>query len=210
MLIPLGALAVGVMEWNNPGTLRPMNPASRVFEALFTSINFRTAGFQTLTIAHLHSQTRLIGDMLMFVGGGSASTAGGIKLATFIVLVLIVVSEIRGGRPAEAFRRAIPSPVLRQAISIAFISITVVLFATMAFMALTPFNLDQCLFEAVSTFSNVGLSTGITAHLGTGAQWIEIALMYWGRIGPLTLAVALIVHERERLFAYPEERPLVG
>jgi Trk-type K+ transport system membrane component len=100
--------------------------------------------------------------------------------------------------------------VLRQAISVAFISVSVVLFATIGYMILTPFNLDQCLFEVVSSFSNVGLSTGITAHLGTGAKWIEIALMYWGRIGPLTLAVALSVHERERLFAYPEERPLVG
>ena len=77
-------------------------------------------------------------------------------------------------------------------------------------MMLTPFSLDACLFEVVSSFSNVGLSTGITTHMGTAAQLIEVALMYLGRIGPLTLAVALTVHERERLFAYPEERPLVG
>ncbi len=209
-LIPIGAALVAALEWTNPATLHRMGPANRIMESLFTSINFRTSGFTTIPIAGLHSQTRLIGDMLMFVGGGSASTAGGLKLATFAVLVLIVISEIRGGRPAEAFRRSIPGPVLRQAISVAFISVSVVLFATIAYMILTPFNLDQCLFEVVSSFSNVGLSTGITAHLGTGAKWIEIALMYWGRIGPLTLAVALSVHERERLFAYPEERPLVG
>ncbi len=209
-LIPIGAVLVAALEWNNPATLHRMGPANRILESLFTSINFRTSGFTTIPIAGMHSQTRLIGDMLMFVGGGSASTAGGLKLATFAVLVLIVISEVRGGRQAEAFRRSIPGPVLRQAISVAFISVSVVLFATIAYMILTPFNLDQCLFEVVSSFSNVGLSTGITAHLGTGAKWIEIALMYWGRIGPLTLAVALSVHERERLFAYPEERPLVG
>jgi Trk-type K+ transport system membrane component len=210
LLIPSGAALVAAFEWNNPATLGTMGPANRIGEALFTSINFRTSGFDTISIAGMHSQTRLVGDMLMFVGGGSASTAGGLKLATIAVLVLIVISEVRGGRPAEAFRRAIPGPVLRQAISVAFISISVVLFATIGYMILTPFNLDQCLFEVVSSFSNVGLSTGITAHLGTGAKWIEIALMYWGRIGPLTLAVALSVHEHERLFAYPEERPLVG
>jgi trk system potassium uptake protein TrkH len=93
---------------------------------------------------------------------------------------------------------------------VAFISVSVVLFATIGLLILTPFDLDQCLFEVVSSFANVGLSTGITARLGTGAKWIEIALMFWGRIGPLTLALALSVHERERLFAYPEERPLVG
>jgi len=210
LLIPVGAALIAALEWTNPATLHRMGPANRIGEALFTSINFRTSGFDTISIAGMHSQTRLIGDMLMFVGGGSASTAGGLKLATFAVLVLIVISEIRGGRPAEAFRRSIPGPVLRQAISVAFISVSVVLFATVAFMTLTPFSLDQCLFEVVSSFSNVGLSTGITARLGTAAKWIEIALMYWGRIGPLTLAVALSVHEHERLFAYPEERPLVG
>jgi trk system potassium uptake protein len=205
-----GALVMGLMEWTNPRTLHHMNVANRIGSTLFASINFRTSGFTTLPIDQMHSQTRLIGDMLMFVGGGSGSTAGGLKLATFAVLVLIVLSEVRGGRQAEAFGRAIPSAVLRQSISVAFIAVSVVLFATLAFMMLTPFGLDDCLFEAVSSFANVGLTTGITAHMGTAAQLIEVALMYLGRIGPLTLAVALTVHERDRLFSYPEERPLVG
>ncbi len=210
VLIPLGGLLIGAMEWTNPLTLHRMGIGNRVLEAVFTSINFRTSGFDTISVAHMHSQTRLIGDMLMFVGGGSGSTAGGLKVATFAVLVLIVISEVRGGHPAEAFRRAIPASVLRQSISVAFIAVNIILFATLALMMLTPFGLDRCLFEVVSSFSNVGLSTGITAHLGTAGQLIEIALMYLGRIGPLTLAVALSVHERERLFSYPEERPLVG
>jgi potassium uptake TrkH family protein len=210
VLIPLGAFLIGAMEWTNPATLHRMSVGNRILSALFSSINFRTAGFDTISIAHMHAQTRLVGDMLMFVGGGSGSTAGGLKVATFAVLVLIVVSEVRGGRPAEAFRRSIPGPVLRQSISVAFIAVNIIVFATLALMMLTPFGLDQCLFEVVSSFSNVGLSTGITAHLGTAGQLIEIALMYLGRIGPLTLAVALSVHERERLFSYPEERPLVG
>ena len=205
-----GALVIGAMEWTNTQTIAHQNIANRMGSALFTSINFRTSGFDTLSVAHMHSQTRLIGDMLMFVGGGSGSTAGGLKLATFAVLVLIVIGEVRGGRPAEAFRRSIPAPVLRQCISVGFIAVSIVLFATLAFMMLTPFGLDSCLFEVVSSFSNVGLSTGITPHLGTAAQLIEVLLMYVGRIGPLTLAVVLSVHERERLFAYPEERPLVG
>jgi trk system potassium uptake protein TrkH len=210
LLIPLAALVIGAMEWTNPQTLHPMGPVNRILSAIFTSINFRTAGFDTISVAHMHGQTRLIGDMLMFVGGGSGSTAGGLKVATFAVLVLIVISEVRGGQPAEAFRRAIPSRVLRQSFSVAFIAVNIIVFATLAFMMLTSFNLDQCLFEVVSSFANVGLSTGITPHLGAAGQLIEVALMYLGRIGPLTLAVALSVHERERLFSYPEERPLVG
>lgn len=210
VLIPGGALVIAIMEWTNARTLQHMGVANRIASSLFTSINFRTSGFTTLPAGQMRGQTRLIGDMLMFVGGGSGSTAGGLKLATFAVLVLIVITEIRGGRQAEAFRRTIPSATLRQALSVSFIAVSVVLFATLAFMMLTPFSLDACLFEVVSSFSNVGLSTGITPHLGTAAQLIEVALMYLGRIGPLTLAVALTVHERERLFAYPEERPLVG
>lgn len=210
VLIPLGAVAIAAMEWDNSGTIGSMSPANRILSALFSSINFRTSGFSTISVANMHAQTRLVGDMLMFVGGGSGSTASGIKLATFAVLMLIVVSEVRVGRPAEAYRRAIPASVLRQCISVAFISVNIIVFATIALMMLTSYSLDQCLFESVSTLSNVGLSTGVTAHLGTAGKWIEIALMYWGRIGPLTLVVALSVHERERLFAYPEERPLVG
>jgi trk system potassium uptake protein TrkH len=210
LLVLGGALVIGLMEWTNTRTIGHLSAGNRIATSLFTSINFRTSGFETLSIAHMHSQTRLVGDMLMFVGGGSGSTAGGLKLATFAVLVLIVIGEARGGRPAEAFRRSIPAPVLRQSISVAFIAVTIVLFATLAFLMLTPFGLDSCLFEVVSSFSNTGLSTGITPHLGTAAQLIEVLLMYLGRIGPLTLAVALSVHERERLFAYPEERPLVG
>ncbi len=210
ILTPLGACAIGAMEWANPHTLHPLSIPNRIFSAVFTSIDFRTAGFSTLPVGEMHGQTRVVGDMLMFVGGGSGSTAGGLKLATFAVLMIIVISEMRGGRPAEAFRRAIPSSILRQSFSVAFIAVNIILFATLALMVLTPYNLDQCLFEVVSSFSNVGLSTGITAHLGVAGKLIEIALMYFGRIGPLTLAVALSVHERERLFSYPEERPLVG
>lgn len=210
VLLVVGALVFLVMEAGNAKTLEPMSASTKVLAAAFQSVTSRTAGFNALNIGDMHDESLLVTTMLMFVGGGSASTAGGIKVATFAVLALIVISEARGGRSAEAFGRTIPPAVLRQCLSVAFLAINVVTLGTLALLAATPFSLTQCLFEVVSAFATVGLSTGITPDLGEFGQSILIVLMYLGRVGPLTLAVALAARERDRLYTYPEERPLVG
>jgi len=209
-LLVFGMVGFAALEWSNPNTFGALDGSGKLLAAWFQSVSTRSAGFNTVDIGAMHEESWLVANMLMFVGGGSGSTAGGIKVATFVVLVLIVVSEARGGRQAEAFGRTIPSPVLRQALSVAFLAVNVIVFATLALMALTPFSFAQCLFEVISAFSIVGLSTGITADLGTPGQLIIAALMFMGRIGPLTLVLALALRERVRLYDFPEERPLIG
>lgn len=209
-LLAGGMLGFAVIEWTNPATLGPMDGPTKILSAWFQSLTTRTAGFNSISTGDMRDESWLVTDMLMFVGGGSGSTAGGIKVATFLVLFLIVLGEARGGRPAEAFRRTVPVATLRQALAVSFLAINAVTVGTLALMAVTPFPLGRCLLEVISAFATVGLSTGITPDLGIDGQAVVVALMYLGRVGPLTLVVALAIRERERLFTYPEERPLVG
>ncbi|MCB0873518.1 MAG: TrkH family potassium uptake protein [Actinobacteria bacterium] len=210
VLLVGGALATLGLEAGNEKTLEPLSPSTQVLAAVFHSVTARTAGFNTLDVGSLHDETLVVTDMLMFIGGGSASTAGGIKVGTFAILILILLSEMRGGRPPEAFGRAIAVPVVRRALSVMFLAANLIMVATLALLASTPYSLSQCLFEVISAFSTVGLSTGITPHIGVFGQSVLIALMYLGRVGPLTLALALAARERDRMYNYPEERPLVG
>lgn len=205
-----GTLLLGVFEWGNPGTLGSLDTTGRVLGAWFQSVSTRSAGLTTIDVGAMRDESWFLSDALMFIGGGSGSTAGGIKVGTAVVLVLIVVSEVRGGRPAQAFGRTIPVASLRQALSVAFVAVNVVTIGTLALMAMTPFGLGQCLFEVVSSFGIVGLSTGITAEVGAAGQVLLAVLMFLGRVGPLTLVTALAARERVRLYSYPEERPQVG
>lgn len=209
-LLVFGTLAFGALEWTNDRTLGALDLPGKLLGAWFHSVSTRSAGFSTVDVGAMREETWLIGDMLMFVGGGSGSTAGGIKVATFVVLILIVVNEARGGRQAEAFGRTIPTVIIRQALSVAFLAVNVIVFATLALMIMEPFSFGQILFEVISAFSIVGLSTGITPELTQPSQVILAVLMFMGRVGPLSLVIALALRERERLYDYPEERLLIG
>jgi Trk-type K+ transport system membrane component len=146
----------------------------------------------------------------MFIGGGSASTAGGIKVTTFGLLAFVIWAEMRGEAHVHVGRRRIPEANQRQALAIALMSIGLVMGGTMVLLGLTDHPLDEVLFEATSAFGTVGLSMGITADLGRSAHLVLVALMFIGRIGPLTLASALALRERDRRYEFPEERTIVG
>jgi Trk-type K+ transport system membrane component len=146
----------------------------------------------------------------MFIGGGSASTAGGIKVTTFSLLLFVLVSEVRGDKSATAFQRRLPREAQRQALTVALLSVAVVVGSTGLLMLLTEFSLDQVLYEVTSAFATVGLSTGITAQVGTLGQLLLIALMFVGRLGPVTLASALALRSRPRMYDLPYERPIIG
>ncbi len=210
VLLATGLVGFLVFEWDNDETLAPMSTPVRVLNAWFQSLSTRSAGLNTIDIGAMRDESWFVADILMFIGGGSGSTAGGIKVATFVVLVLMVVGEARGGRPPELFRRTMPVDVQRQALVVAVVALTLVAVGTVALMALTPYPLGRCLFEVVSAFSIVGLSTGITADLGAPAQLVLVVLMFVGRIGTLTLVIALGARERDRLYSFPEGRPLIG
>lgn len=209
-LVALGTGVVLLTEFDNPGTLGPMGWSHKTLAALFTSISARTAGFNAIDIGALTTESLALHYVLMFIGGGSAGTAGGVKVTTFFVLVLVVWNEIRGHRDVEFRGRRIADSVQRQAITIMVLSAAVVSLALLLILPLTTLPLEKVLFEVVSAFGTVGLSTGITAELPPGAQSIIIALMFVGRVGVVTLAVALATNQIRRNYRYPEEKPIVG
>lgn len=210
LLLGLGFVGYLAMEWSNPATLGDQGLGTKVLGAGFASVMPRSGGFATLDVSQMTAESRLLTNLLMFIGGGSGSTAGGIRVTTFALLMLSIWAEIRGNPEVEAFGRRIPHETIRQAIGVLVMSATVVFLATFLLLRMTPYTLDAVLFEALSAFGTVGLSTGITPHLPEGAKWVLIACMYVGRLGPMTLGAALAVRSRVRMLQLPRERPIVG
>jgi len=209
-LIVFGFVAVLVFEWSNARTTGELGVGGRLLASFFQGVTPRTAGFNTLDYASLEPETLLVTDVLMFVGAGSASTGGGIKVTTFVLLILMVWTEVRGDPNVTAFERRVSAHAQRQALAVTFIALNAVVIATLALMAESGLGFQETLFEAISAFGTVGLSTGITADFGEVGRLTLVALMFLGRTGPYTLAVALALRERRRLYRFPEERPIIG
>jgi Trk-type K+ transport system membrane component len=201
---------VTALEWANPRTLGALTVPDRLLAGLFQGITPRSAGLSTVDYGQMHDTTWLVTDALMFVGGGSGGTAGGIKVTTFAVLLLAIVAETRGNEHAEAFGRAVPATVLRQAVSVLVIAGTAIAATTLALMGLAAVNLDRALFETISAFATVGLSTGITPDLPAAGKLLLVGLMFVGRVGTISLASVLALRSSARLYRLPEERPIVG
>jgi trk system potassium uptake protein len=210
ILLVGGRLFITAFEWRNPETLGPLGVPGKLLAGLFQAVTPRTAGFNSLDYSQMNETTWLTTDTLMFIGGGTASTAGGIKVTTFMILFFAIMAEVRGAPDIDAFERRIPPALVRQALAVALLGVALVVTGTLTLLPLTDLDLDRVLFEVISAFSTVGLSTGITAGLPPAAQYVLIALMYLGRLGPVTVASALALHQGHKLFRYPEERPLVG
>ena len=209
-LIVLGALFIGAIEWNNPGTLGGLNTWDKLVNTFFTSIMPRSGGFNSLDISAMDPASWLGIDLLMFIGGGSASTAGGIKVTTIAVLIFIIYTEIRGETAVNVGNRRLPRSIQRQALTLVALSATAILLTTLLFAATTDFSIDEILFDVISAAATVGLSTGITADLPAFHQiWLAF-LMFVGRIGPVVVASALALRVTKRHYELPKERPLIG
>lgn len=209
-LVAGGAALFWIAEAENPRTLAPLSAPAQLLTSLFTSVSARTAGFNAVDFGAVGSESIALHYVLMFIGGGSAGTAGGVKVTTFAVLLLIVWNEIRGHRDVEFNGRRIASAVQRQALTVFVLGSAVVTLATLVLLPLTSFALDRVLFEVVSAFATVGLSTGITAELPPAGQLVLVVLMFVGRVGIVTLAASLAMHHGRRDYRYPEEKPIVG
>jgi trk system potassium uptake protein TrkH len=210
VLIGAGWVLFAWFEWTNASTLGPMSAPDSLANALFHSVTPRTAGFNSIDVAGMREPARLLTEILMFIGGGSGSTAGGIKVTTFALLGWVMWADLRNEPDVVVFERRIPNEAQRQAVTVALLGIGVVMVATMAVLATTNLARTDVLFEVVSALGTVGLSTGATPLLSTASQLVVIALMVLGRVGPPTLFAALVLRERERLYRRPEERPIVG
>jgi trk system potassium uptake protein len=204
-LLAVGAVAVALFEWDNPDTLGALPIEQRPLNALFESVTLRTAGFSALHTPALTEATLFVVMGLMFIGGASGSTAGGIKVNTFSVLLIAIVSTARGRPSAEAFGRRIPHILIYRALSVALLSIAAFFLVALGLELTAPaHSFVQVLFEAVSALGTVGASTGITPELPDASRIILIVAMFVGRLGPLTLVLAMTA--RTRPIAY---RPAV-
>lgn len=210
LILAASAVLIGGLEWSNPDTLGGLSNSERTLATLFHATTPRSSGLATVDVSAMNETTWFLTDVLMFIGGGSASTGGGIKVTTFAVLVLAIIAEARGDRDTEAFGKRIPADVIRLAISAAFLGAFLVGTATLALLQLTNLPLSQVLFEVISAFATCGLSTGITAELPDSAKIVLIVLMYLGRVGTMTMAAALALRRRRRVIRLPEERPVIG
>lgn len=210
VLVVVGSVLVAAFEWTNPRTLGGIGWNETILASLFAGVMPRSGGFSTVDVGDMHESTWLLNDALMFVGGGSASTAGGIKVTTLAVMLLAIVAEARGDKDVEAFGRRIPREALQVAIAVSLVSATIVLVTSLLLLAITGETLDVVLFEVISAFATVGLSTGLTPELPDAGKYVLTVLMFIGRTGTMTLAAALALRSRRRVIRLPEERPIIG
>ncbi|XCB29490.1 potassium transporter TrkG [Arcanobacterium hippocoleae] len=205
-----GAVLFFILEFNNNATIGRLPGDEKVLASIFHAATTRSSGLATLNVNDFTEASRFMVDILMFIGGGSAGTGGGIKVTTFAVLILAILAEARGDRDTEAFEKRIPHDVLRLAISATFLGAVLVGAATMILLQITHLPLNVVLFEVISAFATCGLSTGTTPTLPGSAQIVLIVLMYLGRVGTMTMAAALALRHRRRVIRFPEERPVIG
>ncbi|MFV4913004.1 potassium transporter TrkG [Microbacterium lacticum] len=210
ILFFVGAGAFLLLEYDNPETFGSMDAWDTTFQAFFLSAMTRSGGFSVIDISQLNGSSLVVGSMLMFVGGGSASTAGGIKVTTLAVLALAVWSEAKGRPSVQAFGRRIPSDVQRVALSVVAWGATICAISTITIGQITKAPIEDVLFDVISGFATVGLSTGLTANLPDPAVYVLALTMFMGRVGTVTLAAAVAATNRSQHYSLPVERPIVG
>lgn len=210
LLFVLGAAAYLALEVSNPRTFGSMDAGETAVNAFFLSAMTRSGGFSVIDINDLNGSSVLVTCMLMFVGGGSASTAGGIKVTTLAVLAIAVWAEARGRSSVEAFGRRIPSDVQRVGLSVVAWAATIIALSTITIIQITGAPLQAVLFDVISGFATVGLSTGLTESLPDSAVYVLAATIFMGRVGTVTLAAAVAATSRTQHYALPVERPIVG
>jgi Trk-type K+ transport system membrane component len=210
LLFGVTAVLIILMEWNNPDTLGGLHWWARITDGIFHGVMPRSGGFNATDTGAMNDSTLLLTIMMMFVGNGSAGTAGGIKVATLAVLFLVVWSDVRAHDRVHVFDRRLAPDVIRQSLSLTFLSMTVAAVTTVFFLQTTPFTFMQTLFEVVSAVGVVGLSMGITPELAPWAQCLIAVLMMAGRMGPITFVTALAFRERKRRYDFAEARPMIG
>ncbi len=219
LLIFGGAAAIGAMEWNNPDTMGGMSPSGKVLSSLFQSVTCRTAGFNSIDQAGMHSITKLICTLLMFIGAAPGGTGGGVKVTTFTVMILTVAAVLHGREDPVLRERRVDKKTVYRAMTIITLALGVLLCTTLFMVFDTPVpggriddNLIDCLFEAASAFGTVGLSSGVTAMLGPTVKVVTSLTMLIGRVGPISMGMTLAAQTSEltRREVLPEAKIVVG
>ena len=215
VLLAGGTLYFALVEWRNPLTLASVEGVGhKVTNAFFQSVTMRTAGFNTIALDGMHDSSKLLSVLLMFVGASSASTGGGMKVTTVAVLLLTVLSVLRGEEDITAAKRRLPDALVRRALTIVTLYVIILLMGTMVISLIEGDSYDMLdvLFECTSALATVGVSSIGTPRLHPASKMILAVMMYLGRVGPLTMALALARRQgrsKARL-RYPEETITIG
>ncbi|MCM0650612.1 TrkH family potassium uptake protein [Clostridium swellfunianum] len=211
ILIVGGAILMFIFEVNNPATMQPMSTKGKLLSSLFASITPRTAGYNSISTSDMSPAGRFLTIILMFIGGSPGSTAGGIKTTTAGLLVMTVISVIRGREDTEIYERRICKDIIYKALTISVIGLTLVVVVSMI-LSITEVgaSLEYIIYEVTSAFGTVGLTLGLTTKLTTFGKALIILTMFSGRVGPLTIALSLARNHSGNTIKYPEDKVLVG
>ena len=207
----LGAFVLYLAEFNNSATMGDFSWFDKIFGAIFSSVSGRTAGFSIMDFGEVKDVTKSTFSGLMFIGGAAGSVAGGIKVATFAVLMAAVISSLKGRPHAEAFGREIHQSQLHRALTVAVLGFAFILVSATVLTTLEPdIPFQDIIFDTVSAFGTTGASTGIIADTGLAAKILFMALMYVGRLGPVVLALALATEDDTEVYRFAQESVKIG
>ena len=214
VLLLVGILSVALLEWTNPRTLGGEPLGTKVLMSLFQGVTPRTAGFATVTYSEMRDPTLAIQAVLMFIGTAPVSTGGGIKVTTVALLFLIILAQVRGQEEVRAFGRKIPRSLIAKSVTVMTLSTLLVFGAALALMISDDIPAFTALFEVTSGFGTVGLSLGpgygLATELGTFGKILLAFVMFAGRVGPITIVVALSERSKPSRYTYPEEDIAIG
>lgn len=211
ILIIAGTLGTLLFEYNNAATLKNLNFPDKILASLFHSVSMRTAGFNTLSVGFFKDSTKLLSVILMFIGGSPGSTAGGIKTTTVGVVIFTVHSLLKGKNDVNILERRIGFNTIIRAFSIFIIGLISIIIGSFIIMAFDNYSFMDVLFETTSAFGTVGVTTGITSLLSPASKIALIFLMFFGRVGVLTIGLALLLPGKNNSnIRYPEGKISVG
>ena len=211
ILILAGWVLTCLLEWNNPRTLGSLSTGDKLLGGLFQSVTLRTAGFAAMDQAELTEAGKAVAMVLMFIGGSSGSTAGGLKTVTFVALVLFIAARARGRGTVCVFKRTIPQGQVLDAMTIAIVMLILAVFGGVFISATSPVSFADALYEAISALGTVGLTAGGTGSLSLPAKILIIVYMYFGRVGILTISLGFLTGDRaEGRFRYAQTNLLIG
>jgi trk system potassium uptake protein TrkH len=211
-LITFGTLFFLAFEFNNPATMGKLDFFGKLNSAFFQSVTPRTAGFNSLPLNDMMEISKVLTIILMFIGAAPGSTAGGIKVTTFSIILIAIISQVKGSEETVIFKHRVPNATVMKALTIAGLSAMLVTAVTTVIMAFENLPLINVLYEVTSAFGTVGLSTGITPELRSISKLMLVMTMFLGRVGPLTFAIALsLKHNNKKAdIIYPEGKIVVG
>lgn len=205
-----GAVLFFLLEFSNSATLSPLPWSEKIISSVFQSVTLRTAGFNTIPLGNLRSATVFMACIWMLIGASPGSTGGGIKTTTLGVILFYVIGIIQGKEHVEIFNRRLDWDVMNKALALLVVSLSYIALIILFLLVLEPFSMEKIVFEVVSAFGTVGLTMGITPYLSVTSKLMIIITMFVGRLGPMTIALALGEKKKKARVQYPKEDILIG